>query len=74
MTVHNPFNNLDYNQVHNGTTFGVGLEYAVNRNWSVDGRYAYINSPKKAYDFGGGPAYYGENSHNLMLGVNYRFR
>lgn len=73
-SVNNPFTGADFNNTYTGLSLGAGLEYAITRNWSVDAKYSYIHLPKKTYDFGGGPEQFGENSHNVMLGVNYRFR
>ncbi|MBZ0218205.1 MAG: outer membrane beta-barrel protein [Fimbriimonadaceae bacterium] len=58
---------------HHGAVFGVGLETALDENWSLDAKYVFVHSPKVTYNFGGGPSSYGENAHNLLFGVNYRF-
>lgn len=58
---------------HNGHMLGGGLEYAITRNWSVDGRYTYIHLPQELYNVGGGPSSWGENSHNITFAVNYRW-
>jgi outer membrane immunogenic protein len=58
---------------HVGLATGLGLEYAFARHWSFDAKYAFTYLPKKQYNFGGGFEEYGENSNNLLFGVNYRF-
>ena len=54
-------------------SIGAGVAYAMTRTWSLDAQYSYIHLPKQTYNFGAGPEKFGENSHNVMLGVNYRF-
>ena len=61
------------NKSHDGWAIGAGVEYAINRNWSVDARYMYSELPNRGYNFGGGPEAFGEKSHTIQLGVNYRF-
>ena len=58
---------------HGGLGLGAGVEYRVARNWSVDGRYMYSDLGDDEYNFGGGPASYGEQAHTFSLGVNFRF-
>lgn len=73
-TVNNPFTFVDFNKTYTGYALGAGVEYAINRNWSLDAKYSYIHLPKESYAFGGPVQQYGEDSHNIMMGVNYRFR
>lgn len=72
--IHSDITNLDYRGSYTGGVIGAGVEYAMTRNWSLDAKYSYIHLPKQTYNFGAGPEQFGENSHNVMLGVNYRFR
>ena len=58
---------------HSGVGLGVGAEYRLARNWSVDGRYMYSSLGKDDYNFGGGITRHGEQAHTLSLGVNFRF-
>ena len=58
---------------HNGFVAGAGLEWAFARNWSLDGRYTYMDFSKEPYNFGGGIVHWAEDLHNVSLGVNYRF-
>ena len=59
---------------HFGGGGGVGVEYRLARNWSVDLRYVYAVFAKEEYNLGGPPGEkFGENSSNVTLAVNYRF-
>jgi outer membrane immunogenic protein len=60
-------------KTHNGYGAGFGLEYALARNWSVDGRYMYSYLGRENYDFGGGVTSAAERAYTLSLGINYRF-
>jgi outer membrane immunogenic protein len=60
-------------RTHTGYGAGVGLEYLIFPNVSVDGRYMYSYLDREAYDFGGGVTTAAENAHTVSLGVNYRF-
>jgi len=66
------FNVTDSNS-YVGPVLGLGLEYAITQNISIDFRYMYSSFPKKEYNFGGGPSSYGESSSNYLFAVNYRF-
>lgn len=58
---------------HGGIGLGIGAEYRLARNWSVDARYMYSDLSKDDYDFGGGATRHGEQAHTLSLGANFRF-
>jgi len=62
---------------HNGYVVGGGVEYALAPNWSVDVNYSYLSANKADYRFPWSPPAppleYGFNSHNILVGVNYRF-
>jgi opacity protein-like surface antigen len=58
---------------HFGLGAGAGVEYRLARNWSVDLRYMYATFFKEAYNLGGGPEKFGDNSSNVTLAINYRF-
>lgn len=58
---------------HNGIGLGVGGEYRLARNWSMDGRYMYSDLSDEDYNMGGGTTNAGEHAHTLSLGVNFRF-
>lgn len=60
-------------RAHTGYGTGVGLEYLVLPNVSVDGRYMYSYLDRQAYNFGGGVTTAAESAHTVSLGVNYRF-
>jgi outer membrane immunogenic protein len=60
-------------KTHTGYGAGVGLEYRLASNWSVDGRYMYSYLGRESYDFGGGVTTAAERAHTLSLGINYRF-
>lgn len=60
-------------RTHTGYGTGVGLEYLILPNLSVDGRYMYSYLDRQAYNFGGGITTAAESAHTLSLGVNYRF-
>ncbi len=56
-----------------GLAAGVGVEYAITRHLSFDGRYMYTHLPGENFDFGGGPEKYSENGSSFLAAVNYRF-
>jgi outer membrane immunogenic protein len=58
---------------HVGFGAGLGVEYRVARNWSVDLRYMYATFPKETYNLGVPGEKFGDNSSNVTLAVNYRF-
>ncbi|HEV2745973.1 MAG TPA: outer membrane beta-barrel protein [Allosphingosinicella sp.] len=58
---------------HNGIGLGVGAEYRLAPNFSVDGRYMYSNLSDEDYNMGGGTTIAGEHAHTFSMGVNYRF-
>jgi opacity protein-like surface antigen len=59
---------------HVGYTVGAGLEYAIDRNWSAFGRYAYVDFEKVAYPIVYAPnERFGFTTHTAAFGVNYRF-
>lgn len=58
---------------HDGIGLGVGAEYRLARNWSVDARYMYSDLSEEDYDMGGGTTTAGEHASTFSLGVNYRF-
>jgi outer membrane immunogenic protein len=58
---------------HTTAAVGVGLEYRLAANWSVDLKYAYAAILKATYDVGGGPEKMGDNSSNFIAAINYRF-
>ena len=63
-------------QDHFGYIVGVGAEYRLYRNWSIDMNYSFISMGKETYNFvpfGGLPVVHGFESHNFMIGANYRF-
>jgi outer membrane immunogenic protein len=60
-------------KTHTDYGTGVGIEYAIVRNWSVDARYMYSYLGRESYDFGGGVTTAAERAHTFSLGVNYRF-
>jgi outer membrane immunogenic protein len=83
------FDSVHGTQGSNGTktgwTVGGGVEYAINRNWSVKGEYLYVNLPDTSLTTvftspGPGPTgsstatFNFKNDLNIVrLGVNYRF-
>lgn len=58
---------------HVGAVLGGGVEYKITDNVSLDGRYMLGLLGSGTYNFGGGASSYTETSHNLSIGVNYRF-
>ena len=52
---------------------GVGVEYRLARNWSVDLRYMYASFLKETYNLGVPGEKFGDNSSNVTLAINYRF-
>ena len=60
-------------RTHTGYGTGIGLEYLILPNLSVDGRYMYSYLDRVAYNFGGGITTAAEEAHTFSLGVNYRF-
>jgi high affinity Mn2+ porin len=61
---------------HTGYIVGVGVEYRLFHNWSIDGAYHYVSMEKATYNFipfGGVPVIYGYDSHAFTVGANYRF-
>ncbi|HEY6833075.1 MAG TPA: outer membrane protein [Pseudolabrys sp.] len=61
-----------------GYAIGGGLEYAIDRNWSVKGEYLHLGFGSQTYDFtpAGGPAFSVGSKLSFdiaRLGVNYRF-
>jgi opacity protein-like surface antigen len=71
--IHSDVTNVTPSATHTAMVAGVGVEYRLARNWSVDARYMYGYVAKETYDFGGGPEQYGENSSNVLFAINYRF-
>ncbi len=71
--VHSDVTNITSSNSYYGPVVGLGVEYAITRNISIDLRYMYSTAPKKTYDFGGGPEDYGERASNYLASVNYRF-
>jgi outer membrane immunogenic protein len=73
----NTFNDNSYlfnsgNSMRVGWTVGGGLEYAVNRNWSIRTEYLYVDLGKSNLSaYGLAPPR--SQSHLVRLGVNYRF-
>jgi len=61
------------NASYTGYALGLGLEYRLLRNVSIDLRYMYASLPKHTYDFGGGAEHYGEHASTGSIGVNWRF-
>lgn len=60
-------------RTHTGFGTGVGLEYRLAPNWSIDGRYMYSYLGRQDYNFGGGVTTAAESANTLSIGVNYRF-
>jgi outer membrane immunogenic protein len=61
---------------HVGIVAGVGAEYRLNDNWSIDGRYMLGYAGNASYQFCPQAACisgYDEVSHNFSIGINYRF-
>jgi outer membrane immunogenic protein len=58
---------------HVGLGAGLGIEYRLARNWSLDLRYMYVSFSKETYNLGGGPEKFGDNSSNVLAAINYRF-
>jgi len=60
---------------HVGFVVGVGAEYKLNDNWSIDGRYMLGYAGNGTYQFCavGCTSSYSEVSHNFSVGINYRF-
>ena len=61
-----------------GYAIGGGLEYAIDRNWSVKGEYLHLGFGSQTYDFtsAGGPPFSASAKLSFdiaRLGVNYRF-
>lgn len=68
-------NGVSVENGHNGFVAGAGLEWAFARNWSLDGRYTYMDFSKEPYFFGPPTQVvnWQAESHNVSLAVNYRF-
>jgi high affinity Mn2+ porin len=61
---------------HTGYILGLGAEYRLYRNWSIDALYSYVSVGKETYNFapfGGVAVVYGYESHNFTVAANYRF-
>lgn len=58
---------------HTVAAVGLGVEYRLARNWSVDLRYTYASIFKATYNVGGGNEKMGDNSSNVTAAINYRF-
>lgn len=71
--VHSDVTNITSSNKHYGPVLGLGVEFAVTRNISIDLRYMHMTSRNKTYNFGGGNADYGERASNYLASVNYRF-
>lgn len=71
--VHSDVTNITSSNKYYGPVVGLGIEYAVTKNISVDLRYMFMTLKNKTYDFGGGPEDYGERSSNYLASINYRF-
>ena len=73
----NTFNDNSYmfnsgNSMRIGYALGGGVEYAVNRNWSIKGEYLFTDLGRSTASFYG-LAPQRSQSHLVRLGVNYRF-
>ncbi len=64
---------LSNSQTQTGWTIGLGAEFALDRNWSVRGEYAYVDLGSSNYNSLTGPASLGFDGNILRGGVNYRF-
>jgi len=61
---------------HAGWTAGIGLEHAVNGNWTVKAEYDYIDLARRTFDLrdlGLPRVNVDPNIHTFKLGLNYRF-
>lgn len=72
VNVHSDITNITQGNDYVGPAVGVGIEYMIWGNFSVDARYTYLSLPQKNYNFGGGASQIGENSSNFTIGLNYR--
>jgi len=59
-------------QTHIGWTAGVGVEFAVADNVSLDLQYRYSDYGSKTYDIDGGYEF-GLTSHAVTAGINFKF-
>ena len=71
--VHSDVTNITSSNSYRGPVLGLGVEYAITNNITLDLRYMYSTVPMKTYDFGGGPEDYGERASNFLASINYRF-
>lgn len=73
--VHADITNVTVKNDYVGPALGLGVEYRLIGNVSVDARYTYMSLPKRTYDFAppGNASQIGETSNNFTLGINYRF-
>jgi opacity protein-like surface antigen len=56
-------------QTHFGLTLGAGVEYSVDRNWSIGARYSYLNLADEAYAGGISAGFHG---HSVAGTLSYR--
>lgn len=69
---------LSGSSIATGYVVGGGLEYAINRSWSLKGEYQYINldaDKLTGFDSGGNgvSAHTQPELHTVRMGLNYRF-
>ena len=74
------FASLQNDSTQLGYTVGAGIEYAVNRNWSIKGEYQYINFGSESLSPAGTTNSLATTSnsittdiHTVRIGVNWRF-
>jgi high affinity Mn2+ porin len=61
---------------HTGYIIGFGAEYRLSRYWSIEANYSFISMEKETYNFvplGGSAVVHGFESHNFMIGANFRW-
>lgn len=60
--------------VRTGWTIGGGLEYALNRQWSVKGEYLYMDfGDTRSGNLDGDTFEHSNTIHTFKVGLNYRF-
>jgi outer membrane immunogenic protein len=66
---------ISESKTHDGWVVGGGLEYALDRNWTIKGEYQYLNFRSQDYSFGT-PFVFPSGElmvHTGRIGVNYLF-
>ncbi len=72
-TRHSSGTDVEDTQTHIGWTVGAGVDFAVSEDVSVNLEYLYADLGEKEYDTGGIPPPVDLSTHQIRVGLNWRF-